>query len=81
MVLDKYGNDIGSYCADSFLARHSQLSSIFIVLIDEASLSKEYFEYLVARHSELQENSRQIKSKSPLGGSMHNEIDNDQQCD
>lgn len=42
--------------------------------IDEASLSKECFEYLVARHYELQENATQIKFKSPLDGSMHNEI-------
>ena len=52
--VDKDGFEIRSYCADSFLARHSLLSCIFNALIEEASSLKECYEILGSKHAELQ---------------------------
>lgn len=69
---DKDGFEIGSYCADSFMVRHSHLTCIFTALIDEASSSKESFEVLVSKCAKLQLIVREVKSNNALERSIHN---------
>ena len=71
--VDKDGVEIGSHCANSFMARHTHLSCIFNALIEEASSSKECYEILVNKYVELQLSMRQVKSNDASERGVHHE--------
>ncbi|KAJ8635738.1 hypothetical protein MRB53_010005 [Persea americana] len=73
------GVEVGSYGADSIMAKHRYISSISTPIFTEGCQSKEGFEVLVNAHSKLQMKLRNLKLDIPSEASMHpwNGLDSD----